>query len=279
MYQGDSIRLAAAAIIVASMSLFAANVSAQAAISKTGFDISTPANSTTVASGNTARYVLSLTLPSGTPSQVVVSDAIPAGTQYVAGSLQPPPNAVPKWSTDNGSTYVETEPSPASSVTHVRIEGLGSGLLTDRGNVAPVPVPPAASISSGSSGGDGYRVIPYNGRVYSIFHHFSNRPLYCADVETGATCPGYPANVPETAGSAFTTASEDGYFITPGQFPEYVDRRHRRVHRRLAHHQDHHHRRHRDERQEKRPQQLAQQVSLQEQDHAPSVKCQVSNVK
>lgn len=224
MYQGVSIRLTAAAFVVASMSLLAAHVSAQAAISKTGFDVSTPANSTTVASGNTARYVVSLTLPSGAPTEVVVSDAIPAGTQYSAGSLQPPPNAVAKWSTDNGSTYVETEPSPAASVTHVRIEGIGTGLLTDRGNVAPVPVPPASSISSGSSGGDGYRVIPYNGRVYSIFHHFSNRPLYCADVETGATCPGYPANVPETAGSAFTTTSADGYFITPGQFPEYLDR-------------------------------------------------------
>ncbi len=224
MHHRNSIRFAAAAIVVASTSLFTANVVAQAALAKTGFDTLTPANSTTTASGNTARYVVSLTLPSGAPSEVVISDTIPAGTQYTAGSLKQPPGAVPKWSTDFGSTYVGAEPSPASAVTNVRIEGLGSGLLADRGNVASVPVPIAASISSGSSGGDGYRIIPYNGRVYSIFHHFSNRPLYCADVETGATCPGYPANVPATAGDAFTTASANGYFLTAGQYPEYIDR-------------------------------------------------------
>lgn len=224
MKNGNPIRLAVAAIIVASTSLFATYAVGQAAIAKTGFDTLTPANATTTASGNTARYVISLTLPSGAPSAVVVSDAVPAGTQYVAGSLKPPPNGLAKWSTDNGSTYLDIEPSPASSVTNVRIEGLGSGLLADRGNVATVPLPPAASISSGSSGGDGYRVIPYNGRVYTVFHHFSNRPLYCADVETGATCPGYPANVPATAGDAFTTASANGYFLTAGQYPEYVNR-------------------------------------------------------
>ncbi len=224
MHHRNSIRLAAAAIVIASTSLFATHVLAQAAITKTGFDTLTPANATATASGNTARYVVSLTLPIGAPSEVVISDTIPAGTQYTAGSLKPPSNAVPKWSTDNGSTYVEIEPSPASSVTNVRIEGLGSGLLTDRGTVSPVPLPPAASISSGTSGGDGYRVIPYGNRVYTVFHHFSNRPLYCADVETGATCPGYPANIPATAGDAFTTASADGYFLTAGQYPEYVNR-------------------------------------------------------
>ncbi len=224
MHHRNSIRLAAAAVVVASTALFTANVLGQAALAKTGFDTLTPANSTTTAAGNTARYVVSLTLPSGAPSEVVISDTIPAGTQYTAGSLKPPSNAVPKWSTDNGSTYVETEPSPASSVTNVRIEGLGSGLLTDRGNVSPVPLPPAASISSGTSGGDGYRVIPYNDKVYTVFHHRSDRPLYCADVVTGATCPGYPANVPAATGDAFTAASGDGYFVTAGQYPEYVNR-------------------------------------------------------
>jgi uncharacterized repeat protein (TIGR01451 family) len=223
MHQTNS-RWFAAAIVVASTALSAANASGQGAIAKTGFDTSTPANSTTVSSGNTARYVLSVTLPSGTPSAVVISDTVPAGTQYAAGSLKPPPNAIPLWSTDNGLTYVDTEPSPAASVTNLRIEGLGSGLLADRGNVATVPLPVAASISSGSSGGDGYRAIPYNGRVYTVFHHFSNRPLYCADVTTGSTCPGYPANIPAVAGEAFTTDSANGYFLTAGQYPEYINR-------------------------------------------------------
>jgi hypothetical protein len=219
----NTIRRIAMACAIVSTSLLSVHVWAQSAasVAKTGFDTTTN-SATATASGNNARYVIGVAPPTGAPSTIVVSDTIPAGTQYIAGSLKAPPSTVAKWSTDSGASYVTTEPSPASSVTNVRIEG--ASVIADRGNVAPVPPPPAASISGGTTGGDGWRVIPYNGKVYTVYHHWKDRPLYCADVATGATCAGYPANIPATSGSAFTTASVDGYFVTAGQFPEYVNR-------------------------------------------------------
>jgi uncharacterized repeat protein (TIGR01451 family) len=207
--------------LAVSLSLISVNVWGQASIAKTGLDTTT--NSTTAAaSGNIVKYIIGVSPPTGAPSAIVVSDAIPAGTQYIAGSLKTPPSTAGKWSTDGGANYVTTEPVPASSVTNVQIEG--SSVIADRGNVAPVPLPPAGSISGGSTGGDGWRVIPFNGKVYTVYHHWKNRPIYCADVATGATCTGYPANIPAASGSAFTTASADGYFVTSGQFPEYINR-------------------------------------------------------
>ena len=85
MHHRNSVRLAAAAIVIASTSLFTPHVLAQAALAKTGFDTSTPANSTTTASGNTARYVVGITLPSGAPSEVVALGAGEAMAGYAVG--------------------------------------------------------------------------------------------------------------------------------------------------------------------------------------------------
>jgi uncharacterized repeat protein (TIGR01451 family) len=223
MHYGNSIRIIATAAAVVSSFILVAQVGAQpaAAVSKTAFDTATN-SATATASGNTVRYVISVMPTNGAPSAIVVSDAIPSGTQYIAGSLKTPPSTVGKWSTDSGANYVSSEPGTASAVTNVRIEGASA--IAQNGTVAPVPLPPAGSISGGSTGGDGWRVIPYNGKVYTVYHHWKNRPLYCADVATGAPCSGYPANIPATSGGAFTNASADGYFVTAGQFPEYVNR-------------------------------------------------------
>jgi hypothetical protein len=221
MSYSNAIRRFALGCVVVSVSAVSLGAWGQS-IAKTGFDTTTPNNSTAAAAGNTVKYVIGVTPPTGAPSSIVVSDAIPAGTQYIAGSLKTPPSSAGRWSTDNGVNYVSIEPVPASSVTNVRIEG--SSVIADRGNVAPVPLPPVGSISGGSTGGDGWRVIPFNGKVFSFYHHRIDRPLYCADVATGVTCPGFPVNIPETSGSAFTSASANGYFSTGGQFVEYLNR-------------------------------------------------------
>jgi hypothetical protein len=221
MSYSNAIRRCALGCVAVSVSAVSLSVWGQS-IAKTGFDTTTPNNSTAAAAGNTVKYVIGVTPPTGAPSSIVISDAIPAGTQYIAGSLKTPPSSVGKWSVDGGASYVTTEPAPASSVTHVRIEG--SSVIADRGNVAPVPLPPAGSISGGSTGGDGWRVIPFNGKVFSFYHHRIDRPLYCADAATGVTCPGFPVNIPETLGGDFTSASANGYFSTGGQFVEYLNR-------------------------------------------------------
>jgi Bacterial Ig domain/Cadherin-like domain len=221
MSYSNAIRRFALGCVAVSVSAMSLSVWGQS-IAKTGFDTTTPNNSTAAAAGNTVKYVIGVTPPTGAPSSIVVSDAIPAGTQYIAGSLKTPPSSVGRWSTDNGVNYVSIEPVPATSVTNVRIEG--SSVIADRGNVAPVPLPPVGSISGGSTGGDGWRVIPFNGKVFSFYHHRIDRPLYCADVATGVTCPGFPVNIPETSGADFSSASANGYFSTGGQFVEYLNR-------------------------------------------------------
>jgi hypothetical protein len=192
---------------------------AQSPVQKRGFDVNTL--STTVASTvNPARYVISASFPSGSSNSLTLTDAIPSGTQYVAGSLQAPLGATRSWSTDNGSTWVAVEPTPASSVTNLRTQTLSG--TSNMFNIAVVPAPPAAAISGGHTGGDGYRVIPYNNKVYTIYHHISGNVLYCADVSTGVTCPGYPIGIPITSNTLFSASASA--FTTALQYPEYLNR-------------------------------------------------------
>ena len=90
---------------------------------KVGADLTTQSTTDTQV-GRTVRYAISLGLPAGqTAAAVDVSDAIPAGMEYVPGSLQLPANAVGSWSINNGASYVGVEPTPASSITNLRVTG------------------------------------------------------------------------------------------------------------------------------------------------------------
>ena len=169
--------------------------------------------------GRTVRYAISLGLPAGqTAAAVDVSDAIPAGMEYVPGSLQLPANAVGSWSINNGASYVGVEPTPASSITNLRVTG--SSFMAATSAMGTLPTPAAAS-ASGGTGGDGYRAIPYNGKVYSIYHHASGNALYCGDQATGVVCPGFPTSVPKTAGTAFASGA---WYTTSLIIAEYLDR-------------------------------------------------------
>ena len=189
-----SARSLARALLIFGTGAFSIAAFAQSPVQKSGFDVSTL--STTVAStANNARYVISTSFPSGSSNSLTLTDAIPSGTQYIAGSLQVPLGATRSWSIDGGVNYVAVEPTPASSVTNLRTQNLSG--TSNNFNIAVVPAPPAATISGGHTGGDGYRVIPYNNKVYTIYHHISGKVLYCADVATGVTCPGYPIGIPD----------------------------------------------------------------------------------
>lgn len=212
-----SARIFAHSFLLLATGAFSTEALAQA-VQKTGFDVSS--SSTTVASvANPARYVVSTSLPAGSTNSITLTDAIPSGTQYIAGSLQVPLGATRSWSIDGGVNYVAVEPSPASSVTHVKTQNLSG--TSNYFNTAVVPAPPVTSFSGGDTGGDGYRVIPFNNKVYTIYHHTSGAVLYCADVATGFTCPGYPFGIPTTSSTPFDASAN---FITAFQYPEYLNR-------------------------------------------------------
>jgi hypothetical protein len=219
-------KAAVGAFLIFDTGAFSTAALAQSPVQKSGFDVNTL--STTVASTvNPARYVISASFPSGSSNSLTLTDAIPSGTQYVAGSLQAPLGATRSWSTDNGSTWVAVEPTPASSVTNLRTQNLSG--TSNNFNIAVVPAPPAATISGGNTGGDGYRVIPYNNKVYTIYHHSGhpvvNKVLYCADVSTGVTCPGYPFGIPIAPNLPFdNTSTFVSQFQTALQYPEYLSR-------------------------------------------------------
>lgn len=198
--------------------IFGAGHAVAQTLVKTGVDLTTQSTTDTQV-GRTARYAVSLGLPAGQTAAVVdVTDAIPAGMEYVADSLKLPSNAVGSWSINNGASYVGVEPTPASSVTNLRITG--SSYMAATSAMGTLPTPAAAS-ASGGTGGDGYRAIPYNGKVYSIYHHASWDALYCGDQATGVACPGFPTSVPQASGAAFAT---NPWYTTSLITAEYLDR-------------------------------------------------------
>ncbi len=207
------VKTAIAAVLLTTMSALAVGQS----VTKSGTDLTTQSTTATSA-GRTVRYAVSLGLPNDqTATSLKVTDAIPAGMSYVPGSLKLPSNAAGGWSIDGGASYVTSEPS--GTVTHLRVTG--DAYMAATSTISPLPVAPAAS-ASGGTGGDGYRAIPYNGKVYSIYHHNANSSLYCGNQASGTACPGFPTVVPATAGQAFAPGSS--WYETPLVVDEYLDR-------------------------------------------------------
>ena len=202
------------------VTLFAMNAEQAIAqsLNKIGRDLTTQ-STTDTQMGRTVRYAVTLGLPAGqTAVTADVSDAIPPGMEYVPGSLKLPSNAVGAWSINNGASYVGVEPAPASTVTNLRITG--NNYLAATAAMGTLPTPATAS-ASGGTGGDGYRAIPYHGKVYSIYHHASGDALYCGDQATGIVCPGFPTSVPQTATTPF---SQGSWYTTSLIIAEYLDR-------------------------------------------------------
>lgn len=207
-----------------SVACLAAATSAQAqSLKKTGQDLGPNTISAGgTAAGNTARYVISLS-PKGATTAFTLTDTLPAGVQYLGGTTMGPPGVVPSWSVD-GTSFSTTEPSPASGVTKVQFTAPEGTMLM--GEATTFPAPPSSSFASAGTGGDGFRVIPYNGKIYTVHHHTSTLPLFCADMDGATTCSGFTGNamnVPLTAGSDFLSSGSSDFF-TSGQFPEYLDR-------------------------------------------------------
>lgn len=128
------------------------------------------------------------------------------GFVYQAGGVTAPEGWVVEYSTNNGTSWVSVEPSPASGVTDVRATktALAAGPIVNGSQIfssetaAPIP----ASTFSGSTGGDGWDTFFYENYVLNIFHHDGQAvKLNCLLRTTGTLCPGFDPT--DTAKSQF----------------------------------------------------------------------------
>ena len=135
-----------------------------------------------------------------------------SGMRYTAGSAEAPEGWNIEFSTDGGTGWVGTEPTPASNVTDVRATAsVAAGAITGYSQlyssetVAPVP----SSSFSGSTGGDGWDVFFYDDFVFNIFHHDNAKiRLDCHLRSTGGRCAGYTVDF-----AGYRTANRSGGWV------------------------------------------------------------------
>jgi len=161
-----------------------------------------------VSSGTVMTAAVGGLLESGTGTRELEIDLDDA-TVYVAGGVTAPEGWTVEWSTDDGSTWVTTEPGTPADVTSVRASASvsagdvnGTSQQYTKGVTSPVP----ASTFSGSTGGDGWDVFFYDDFVLNIFHHQESYvAVDCHLRSTGARCTGYdPTATSGAAASRFT---------------------------------------------------------------------------
>ena len=209
------------AVVIAAAPLAAQTVQLTKKVSKVN-GVSVNSNPSTINNGDVLDWVLTYQYnpTSAPPAQADIKDLLQPSLQYVPNSLKVPPSWKGQWY--NGS-WVAAEPAGVTGVGAVTAPNLvPSGV----GQTALIPAPAAASISTASGGGDGYRAIPFNGKIYVINHHITGQYLNCFDAGTGAQCPGFPVHVPlaSVATNLQTGVNNNGDNVTPLKTYEYLDR-------------------------------------------------------
>ncbi|MGA1361368.1 MAG: fibronectin type III domain-containing protein [Ilumatobacteraceae bacterium] len=144
--------------------------------------------------------------------------------KYNSGSAVAPEGWTIQYQANNSGTWVNSEPSPANTVTDVRamksvtagpIVGYSQQYTTE--TVAPIP----ASTFTGSTGGDGWDVFLYDNYVYNIFHHNGSEiRLNCLLRTTGTLCPGY---APTVEASASADGSQFSGYVTSNRSGGWAD--------------------------------------------------------
>jgi microcystin-dependent protein len=160
----------------------------------------------TVNQGTTVKVGSSSLLKEGTGNRELRVKLDP-GLVYQSGGVTAPEGWTIEYSTNNGTSWVSSEPSPASGVTDVRAtkSALAAGPIVSGSQIfsseTVTPIP--ASTFTGSTGGDGWDVFFYEDYVLNIFHHDASAiKLNCLLRSTGALCPGFNPNA--TSGAAFS---------------------------------------------------------------------------
>ena len=170
-----------------------------------------------IASGSSVTVSVGGDLQPGTGSRELRID-LPAGVEYQSGGVTAPEGWTVEYSIDGGTTWLNSEPSPASGVNSVRatIASLTAGSVANssqvynRSLVSNLP----ASTFGASTGGDGWNVFFYDNYVLNIFHHNSQAiKLDChlrsaaGGLSGGARCAGYnptDSDPSDGTGSQFT---------------------------------------------------------------------------
>lgn len=162
-----------------------------------------------VESGTTITAVASSLLDPGNGARELRID-LDATTIYQSGGVTAPEGWTVEWSTDDGATWVGTEPVPPEDVTNVRATATvvaGEVVLGTQLYKKQLDVSVPASTFSGATGGDGWDVFFYDDYVLNVFHHQSTTlPLDCHLRSTGDRCPGFNPTVdvsPGVTGSRF----------------------------------------------------------------------------
>lgn len=168
-------------------------------------------------------------LEPGTGSRELRVD-LDQGTVYQAGGVTAPEGWTIEWSINHGSTWLNAEPSPASTVTNVRATNAsvvagatdGSSQLYTRSVTSNLP----AGTFGASTGGDGWDVFFYDNYVLNIFHHDSTYiGLDChlrsaaGGLNGGDRCAGYdpvdstPADGKDSQFEGYQTANRSGGWV------------------------------------------------------------------
>jgi hypothetical protein len=160
----------------------------------------------TVNQGTTVKVGSTSLLKEGTGNRELRVKLDP-GLVYQSGGVTAPEGWAVEYSTNNGTSWVGTQPSPASGVTDVRAtkSALAAGPIISGSQIfsseTVTPIP--ASTFSGSTGGDGWDVFFYENYVLNIFHHQEGYiALNCLLRSTGTLCPGFDPT--QTSGAAFS---------------------------------------------------------------------------
>lgn len=140
----------------------------------------------------------------------------PPTAVYTPGGIKAPKNWTIEYSTDNGTTWVTTEPANAASVTNVRAKEtiVGAGRwLSDTQQLYPAkakaPVPNSNLEASG--GGDVFSLVVSDSRVYGVWHHEEFLAVECWDKESGKKCKGFDPATLTTNTSATSKSRFTGY--------------------------------------------------------------------
>ena len=206
---------AAVAVIVGASVIGSVSTAVQAAANDPGVDFNLSVAGTllrdgsTVNESTTVKVGASSLLKEGTGNRELQVHLDP-GFVYQSGGVTAPEGWTVQYSTDNGISWGNSEPSPASNVTDVRAtkSALAAGPIVNGSQIFSSETVTAipASTFAGSTGGDGWDVFFYENYVLNIFHHQSGYvALNCLLRTTGTLCPGF--NPTQTSGAAYSRFS------------------------------------------------------------------------
>ena len=152
------------------------------------------ADGSTVANGSTVTVGSAGLLTPGVGDREIRTSLVP-GTVFSAGSAVAPEGWSIGYSTNNGTTWSSTQPSPASSVTDVRATAadVSAGLIQGSSQIYSSETTSAIPSSTflANAGGDGYDAFFYEDYVFNIFHHEGNTRVMCHLKATAQRCPGF----------------------------------------------------------------------------------------